>query len=139
MNKIRAMVGVVVVLVSSACYHATIETGLPAGSDVVSNQWAHGFIFGLIAPSTVNTASQCKNGVAKVETQHSFLNMLAQFFTASLYTPMQIDVTCASSNRMSAIDGAIKARNASPEALKVAIAEAASLSMHTGQPSFVVF
>ena len=140
MKTIRAMFGVVAVLASSACFHATIETGLPASSEVVSNAWAHGFIYGLIPPSTVSTAAQCKNGVAKVETQHSFLNGLAALITFSLYTPMQIDVTCASSNRMSALDPAtIKAKDSSPDALRVAIAEAVALSQRSGQASFVVF
>ena len=62
---------------------------------MIDNQWAHGFIFGLVPPSTVSTQAQCAKGVAKVETQISFLNGLAQMLTFSLYTPMSIKVTCA--------------------------------------------
>lgn len=83
-------------LASSGCYHATIVTGQPAGTQMVTNPWAHSFIAGLVPPSTVETAAQCPNGVAQVETQHSFLNMLAQFVTFSIYSPMTIEVTCAS-------------------------------------------
>src|ERR1700730_3792453 len=100
-HRVLAVLGLTLVVFSSACYHATITTGLPAGTDKVSVEWANGFLFGLIPPSTVETASKCKNGAAIIETQHSFLNMLATFITFNLYTPMQIDVTCASSNRMS--------------------------------------
>ena len=90
-------------VLTGACFHATIETGLPASATVVQKDWANGFIFGLVPPSTVETKAQCPNGVARVETQHSFLNMLASFITFNLYTPMTITVTCASSNRMASL------------------------------------
>ena len=82
-------------LLSSACYHATVVTGATPSAVVYENQWAHSFIAGLIPPSEVETASKCPSGVAKVETQHSFLNLVAQALTASLYSPMTITVTCA--------------------------------------------
>lgn len=140
----RAMMFVATVLLSSACFHATIETGLPASSETISKAWAHGFVFGLVPPSTVETAAKCKNGVAKVETQHSFLNMLAMFLTADLYTPIQIDVTCASSSKMSALNGSadetvIRASNGTLEAAAAALNEAALATMRTGKPSLVVF
>jgi Bor protein len=53
-------------------------------------------VFGLVPPSTVETAAKCPNGVAKVETQLSFLNQLVSVLTLSIYTPMTIEVTCAS-------------------------------------------
>ena len=87
------------VLVLSGCYHATVETGLTPGPQSVDVPWAHGFVFGLVPPSTVNAMSQCSNGVARVETQLSFLNQLVSFPTFSLYTPMQINVTCAAGDQ----------------------------------------
>lgn len=101
MNRVVARtLGLGLVLSLAGCYHATIETGRPAGSQVVENQWAHSFIAGLIPPSVVNVASQCPAGVARVETQHSILNMLAQFVTFNLYSPMTITVTCAAGSAM---------------------------------------
>lgn len=94
MKKLLAVL--VLVLFSSGCYHATVVTGQPAGNQTVTNNWAHSFINGLIPPSTVETVSQCPNGVARVETVHSFLNLLAQMITFSLYSPMTIEATCAS-------------------------------------------
>ena len=135
----RAFLGLTAVLVCSACYHATIETGLPASSETITIPWAHGFVYGLVPPSTVASASKCKNGVAKVETQHSFLNMLAQWVTFGIYTPIQIDVTCASSNRMSSADAVIRAKGASPEARTVAVAEAVALSQKLSQAVYVTF
>jgi hypothetical protein len=82
-------------LVLSGCYHATIDTGREPSPQTITKKWAHGFIFGLVPPSATESKDKCPNGVAKVETQLSFLNMLASGITYGLYSPMQIDVTCA--------------------------------------------
>jgi hypothetical protein len=87
----------------AGCYHATITTGQPASSEVISEPWALGWIYGLVPPSTVETAAKCRNGVAKIETQHSFLNSIVGGITFGIFTPMQIDVTCASSSKVGAI------------------------------------
>jgi len=91
----RSVVLVIGAVLLAGCYHATIETGLTPSTQTIEKPWAHGFIYGLIPPSTVETKAQCAKGVAKVETQMSFLNMLASAITFSLYTPMDIKVTCA--------------------------------------------
>jgi hypothetical protein len=100
--RIRRAAAVLAAFALTGCYHAVIQTGRPESSDVISIKWANSFIFGLVPPPVVETASRCTNGVAKVETQHSFLNGLAAFVTFSLYTPMQIDVTCAARGTASA-------------------------------------
>lgn len=81
-------------LLSAGCYHAVIETGAAPNGTVIQKDWANSFIDGLIPPDIISTAAQCKNGVSKVETQHSFLNMLAAGLTFGIYTPMTITVTC---------------------------------------------
>ena len=43
----------------------------------------------------METASRCPNGVARVETQLSFVNQLVSFLTLGIFTPMSIKVTCA--------------------------------------------
>ena len=79
----------------TGCYHAVIDSGREPAPQTISQKWAHGFLFGLIPPTAVEAKAKCPNGVAKVETQLSFLNMLASGITYGLYSPMQIDVTCA--------------------------------------------
>jgi hypothetical protein len=86
---------------TTACYHATIETGRPASSQQISKPWANSFIAGLVPPATIETASQCPNGVARVETQLSFLNQVVSAVTLGIYTPMTITVTCAAGGRTS--------------------------------------
>ena len=78
------------------CYHATVPTAATPSAQVIENQWAHGFVFGLVPPKTVETQAGCgSKRVAKVETHVSFLNALASGITFSSYTPMTIKVTCA--------------------------------------------
>src|SRR5689334_9480076 len=93
--RIRRAAAVVAAFALTGCYHAVIQTGRPESSDVISLKWANSFIFGLVPPPVVETAQRCTNGVAKIETQHSFLNALVAAITWQIYTPMQIDVTCA--------------------------------------------
>lgn len=78
-----------------ACYHATIETGATPSTTTIEKKWASSWLFGLVPPKTVETAAKCPSGVAKVETQLSFLNGLVSVLTFSIYTPMDIRVTCA--------------------------------------------
>jgi hypothetical protein len=62
---------------------------------VLEQSFASSWIYGLVPPKTVETASRCPDGVAKVETQHTFVNQLVGFLTLGIYTPMHIRVTCA--------------------------------------------
>ncbi len=85
----------VLVLASTGCFHATVTTGATPSLDVIEQPFASSFIGGLVPPKTVETASKCPSGVAKVETQQSFVNGLVAFLTLGIYTPMNIKVTCA--------------------------------------------
>jgi hypothetical protein len=79
----------------AGCYHATVETGASPSAQTVRKSFASGWIYGLVPPSTVETEARCPNGVARVETRLSFVNQLVNILTLGIYTPMQIDVTCA--------------------------------------------
>src|SRR5215510_6694452 len=79
----------------AGCYHASVETGRPPGSQHIEKGWAASYLGGAVSPSTVDARSGCTSGVSKVETKHSFLNMLVGGLTLSIYTPMSIEVTCA--------------------------------------------
>lgn len=97
MRKLASAVSLVVLAVTlTGCYHVTVNTGLTPGDKVISQPWAASWIAGLIPPKTVEAREQCGSaGVARVESQHSFLNSLVAGLTFSIFTPMQIDVTCA--------------------------------------------
>lgn len=93
--KARKLLTLIALVSATGCYHATIETGRTASPQVVQNNWAHSFIYGLVPPATVNSAAQCPNGVARVETMQSFANGLVGILTWGIYTPMTIKVACA--------------------------------------------
>ncbi len=92
------------VVAISGCYTATIETGLTPSNIMIEENWATGWIYGLVPPKTVETAAKCPQGVAKVVTQLSFLNQLAGALTMGIYTPMTIQVTCAQASETSLVD-----------------------------------
>ena len=92
-----------------------------------------GYIGGLVAPPTIETASKCPSGVAMVETQHTFVNGLVQVFTGNLLNPINVKITCAASGRSAA--PTIRSQG---DAIK-AISEAADRARETGAPVFVQF
>jgi hypothetical protein len=128
------------VLFMAACFHATIQTGATPGAQVIDQEWASGWIFGLVPPKTVEAASQCPNGVATVETQHTFLNMLVSFLTIDIYTPMSIKVTCAEGRRADAAherpDLSV-AESQGTEAVRSMFKVAADRAVTGGQPVLV--
>jgi len=124
-------------LVGAGCYHATIETGATPSPMVVRNGFASSWIYGLVPPSTVSTASKCPDGVARVETQLSFVNGLVGVLTLGIYTPMEIMVTCAASRSASAALSAqsdyVEFDAASPTGFQEALALAITRSRDEGR------
>jgi hypothetical protein len=86
------------------CYHTIIETGRQPSGQTIEIPWATSFVSGLVPIPTVEAASECPNGVARVETYHSFLNMLATIVTSGIYSPMTIEVACAGGGMGGAAD-----------------------------------
>jgi Bor protein len=91
----RTLATLVLATALAGCYHATVETGAKPSAVTVEKKWASGWVFGLVPPSTIETAAKCPTGVAKVETQLGFANMLVGMLTLGIYTPMDIRVACA--------------------------------------------
>ncbi len=140
MSGFRGVLFAGVVLVSTGCFHATIETGARPSTQVIEQPWAASWIFGLVPPKTVETASQCPNGVARVETQMTFLNGVVRILTFNIFTPMTITVTCASGG--SSGDGAADADVVLPEDATAAqrqraLQQAALRSAEEGTPILV--
>lgn len=85
-----------IVVLCSGCYHVTVITGAPASPTVIDKPWQNSFVYGIVPPPELNTKDQCAQGVAKVETERSFVNGLVSVLTWSIYTPIHAMVTCAS-------------------------------------------
>ncbi len=62
----------------------------------------------------METEARCPTGVARIETRRSLVNYLVNFLTLGIYTPMQIDVTCAAP--IEGVDG-IPRRPAPPDTI----------------------
>lgn len=91
-NILAALVAAAVL---SGCYHVTVVTGAAPSPKVIDKQWQLGWVDGLVPPPELDVQSQCKQGVAKVETERSFLNGLVGALTYSVFSPMHAQVTCA--------------------------------------------
>jgi len=80
----------------TGCYRVTIDTGAPQAPAQIDRPWQMSFAAGLIPPPELNTQADCPQGVSQVQTQRSFLNVLAAGVTSSIITPMHVTVLCAS-------------------------------------------
>lgn len=126
---------------SSGCYHQQVVTGKTPSSTVIENQWATSLVYGLVPPPIVETAQECPDGVARVETKISFLNGLVAALTASIYTPISVKVTCASggmSTNNSDHDLTVPT-GASDKDVTTMIQGAVNTSLATGEPVAVRF
>jgi len=125
---------------ATGCYHATVETGLKASTEVIEETFASSWIYGLVPPNTISTQAKCRHGVAKVETQHSFVNQLVSFITLGIYSPMNIKVTCAASGS-AMIDGntpdLVLAENATEAEVQTLFARAADRAVAENKPIYV--
>jgi len=93
--RLRALALPAAALLLAGCYRVTVVTAAPPSATVIDKPWQHSFIYGLVPPDSVVVREQCPNGVARVVTEHSFLNGLVSALTWSLYTPIHVAVTCA--------------------------------------------
>ena len=137
----KSLLLIALVLTMSGCYHAQITTGLEESNQVYTEAWATSFIAGLIPPDMVDATEHCNNGVAKVETRHSFLNLVAQAVTFSIFSPMEITVTCATSSAdLPTGEQSIElAQNSSDELIQDTYTEAVQLSAKTEKPVYIQF
>ena len=135
MRRIVRSAGAIGLVVVAGCYQATINTGRPASGQTIERPWAHSFLAGLVPPSVTETASACPNGVARVETVHSFLNVVAQIVTFSVYTPMTITVQCAAGGVPEEAEGDVV--QGDREAANQAMAEAVRRSLESGQAVYI--
>jgi hypothetical protein len=126
--------------VASGCHHAIVESGRPTDGQVIEDKWADSFVHGLVPPDAVNTAQQCPNGIARVETRRSFMNGLVTALTWGIYSPMHIMVHCAAAGGEDmSEDRTVRVNTSAGErGLEAAIGQAARLSTLVDGPVFVL-
>ena len=142
MHRLRKISVLGVIVLVAGCYHATFDTGLEPSNRVIEQTFAISLIYGLVPPPTVYTAERCPNGVAKIETELSFLNMLVQGITFGIFSPMHLKVTCAMGGGMGAADGeadVVVGNGAALEEKQQALKNAAELSAKRRAPVLIRF
>jgi len=84
-----------VLLMLSSCYKNTYTAGAPSGG---GNHTVHAqfFLYGLLGSETVNLSQLCPSGVAWFQNRMEVSDALLSCVTCSLYTPLTIEVHCAS-------------------------------------------
>jgi Bor protein len=95
MTRIHSL-ALTALIASAGCYHVTVVTGAPPAAQTIDKGWQNSFVLGLVPPTEISTKDACPRGVAKVETERSFLNGLVGAITYNIYTPLHATVTCAS-------------------------------------------
>jgi hypothetical protein len=132
---------VVAFILLAGCYHATVETGATPSTVVLDKSFASSWIYGLVPPDVVSTAEKCPDGVAKVETQHTFVNQLVGILTLGIYTPMQIRVTCAAqgSAAAGATSALVVARGGTSAARQQAWSRAVTRAAASRSPVYLKF
>ena len=139
MKKLLFLIAIPLFL--TGCYHAQVTTDLAPSNEVYQESWAASFLGGLVPPSTVNAEQHCTNGVARVETRLSFLNMVATIITFNLYSPMEITVTCASASaeNYSGENMIELAKGSASDEIDKAFGKAAELSAEKEKAVYVSF
>jgi hypothetical protein len=136
----RVLTLAAICLLASACYRQVVQTGLTPGSTVVHNPWTPFFLWGLVSPVTVDVTSQCRSGIATVETQQTFVNGLVSALLFGLYSPRDVKVTCATG---SALKPGMRefqvARGASQAEQEAVFSAAIEASERTNQPVMIRF
>jgi hypothetical protein len=140
MKQLRSVLTVAGALVFAGCYHAIINTGATPNGQTIKEEWAHSFVHGLVPPKVIETAQRCPGGVARVETQLSFLNMVATAVTFGIYSPMTIEVQCAGGGRDQDEDLAIAVRrDATTQEKRAAVTRAVTAAQAAGQALYIQF
>lgn len=134
MHRFATAFVLVVAVGLSGCYHARVSTGLTPSNETIEQSFASSWIYGLVPPAEID-ASRCANGVARVETQLSFVNQLVTFITFGIYSPMSITVTCATSGSSDAGSSVLEV--ASANEAESALMSAAEQAVASGEPVFV--
>lgn len=143
MKSFKSLFAIAGLFLLSGCYHTQVTTGLMPSAVVIDIPFAHSFLYGLIPPKEVKAASQCENGVAKVESQISPANGIVAAITFSLYTPMHITVTCAAAPRADLLPTdapKIEANGANWDSEYAStVGKAAEMAKNLNTPVYIVF
>ncbi len=79
---------------ATGCSKVTYVNPNTTPSGVVQATTGHFFIFGLVGHTEIWANQMCPNGVAKVVSKETFLDLVLSFITIDLYTPRTYEIEC---------------------------------------------
>ena len=95
MSRLRGLIAVGALAVLAGCYNVTYIAKSRPPSAVVHEQKLTFFIAGLVGTEEIQAGQLCPNGVAKVHTKNTFVDMLLTVVTLTIYSPRTAEITCA--------------------------------------------
>jgi hypothetical protein len=101
MRRLLALT-LVLPLVGTSCYKNTYSTGKPAAGEYHKEKVGF-FIYGLIGEADVDLAQICPSGVAWFQNRMDIPDSLVSCLTCNIYTPMTVEVKCASGSAFLAV------------------------------------
>jgi hypothetical protein len=81
---------------STGCHQVIIDSGREPSPIVHHDEWNIAFA-AAIFPAQVDASEYCGGEWASVETKQSFLNLVVEWFTFGIITPMETRIVCAAS------------------------------------------
>lgn len=98
MTRHKLLLLVLTTVALSGCYSTTIHSGKAAGETPLEadERWHSGFLGGTQeASGPYDLDKICPNGWSEIRTKTSFANGVVDFFSAGIYNPQTVKVTCA--------------------------------------------
>jgi hypothetical protein len=82
-------------LAAAGCMHHTFDVGKGApNGKVVYDHWHSHWFFGIFGDKKVDIDEVCKSGNATIKNHISFVNGLIGMFTAIVWYPTTVEITC---------------------------------------------
>jgi hypothetical protein len=80
----------------SGCFNLKYYDSTVPGPGQTHKVWVHSFIGGLVSVGEMDFRGECPTGVYKMNSNHTFVDLLLAGITAGIYTPMNVVYTCGS-------------------------------------------
>lgn len=97
-----AVLSALMIVSSSGCYKNTYTTGQPMGGSIHTLKATY-FIAGLVGDASVDLDQLCPGGVAWFQNRMEPVDWVLGTVTCAIYTPLTIEVRCASGQAYMAI------------------------------------
>ncbi len=85
---------------ATGCFHINYVTDKPRAPSPEYKKWHNDFVYGLAEGSDpVDVKQICPEGVARIESEETFVNGLVNVLTIGIYNPQEVTVTCVASSK----------------------------------------